>query len=127
MTIAALSARKLRLAALAAVAALLLGTAPAQAQVQPPDFDQPHAHALLLHATTIPNPGPGPIAFATDYVRCVDLAGGNALRSNNHHPTMHTGQAGASLYQAGHLVVPFSCGAEVDAYVAFVRDAFGLD
>jgi hypothetical protein len=107
---------------------LLLGTMPSSADADAhPDFSQPHAHALLLHATTVPNPGPGPIAFPIAYERCVDLAGGNALPANNHHRTLHTGNAGGAVAGAGHLVVPFSCGDGVDGYVALVRDALGLD
>jgi hypothetical protein len=107
---------------------LLLGTMPSSADADAhPDFSQPHAHALLLHATTVPNPGPGPIAYPIAYERCVDLAGGKALPANNHHRSVHTGNAGAALAGAGHLVVPLSCGEAVDAYVALVRDALGLD
>jgi hypothetical protein len=117
-----------RVLVLLAAVLLLLGTMPSSADADAhPDFSQPHAHALLLHATTVPNPGPGPIAYPIAYEGCVDLAGGNALPANNHHRSVHTGNAGAALAGAGHLVVPLSCGEAVDAYVAVVRDALGLD
>ncbi len=116
---------------LAAVIAalLLLAVLPAAADADShPDFSLPHAHALLLHADTVANPGEeGPPSFAIGYVRCVDLAGAEALPMNNHHSTVHTGRAGRALAHAGHLVVPFRCGEEVDAYIAMVREALGLD
>ena len=114
----------------AALTALLMVVAlPATADASShPDFSKPHAHALLLHAETIPNPGfPGPPLFAIGYERCVDLAGGQALPRNNHHATVHTGRAGTALAGAGHLVVPYTCGEQVDGYIAEVRAAFGLD
>ena len=110
-------------------ALLLLAVLPATADASShPDFSKPHAHALLLHAETIPNPGfPGPPLFPIGYERCVDLAGSQALPRNNHHGTVHTGRAGAALAGAGHLVVPYTCGEQVDGYIAEVRAAFGLD
>ena len=122
-----LTTTRLMAAVLAAV--LMIVTLPAIADADShPDFSEPHAHALLLHAETIPNPGvPGPPLFPIGYERCVDLAAGEALPRNSHHGTLHTGRAGQALAQAGHLVVPFTCGEEVDGYVAMVRAALGLD
>jgi hypothetical protein len=87
-------------AALAAAAALAVTmlAAPAMAD-QGPDLSQPHRHALLLHVDL----------ESFSYASCVDLAGGNKLRTNTHHETLHTGRAGAALQRAGHLVVPYTC------------------
>jgi hypothetical protein len=87
-------------AALAAAAALAVTmlAAPAMAD-QGPDLSQPHRHALLLHVDLEP----------FGYASCIDLAGGNELRTNIHHETLHTGRAGAALQRAGHLVVPYTC------------------
>lgn len=117
------------LTAAALAALLIVATLPTPAEASShPDFSKPHAHALLLHAETVPNPGfPGPPLFPIGYERCVDLAGGQALPRNNHHNTVHTGRAGAALAGAGHLVVPYTCGEQVDGYIAQVRAAFGLD
>jgi hypothetical protein len=64
-----------------------------------PDLSQPHQHALLLDVDLEP----------FSYSKCVDLAGARALRTNTHHETVHTGEAGAALQRAGHLVVPYTC------------------
>ena len=83
--------------------------------------------ALLIHAETVANPGvPGPPLFPIGFERCVDLAGRNALPANNHHRSVHTGNAGGALAGAGHLVVPYSCGEGVDGYIAMVRAALLL-
>lgn len=83
---------------LAAIAVTLgVSAAPAAAFT-----DEPHAHAKLLHFQEGPD--------GLSWQKCVDLAGGNALRNNStHHETVHTGRAGEALRSAGHLVVPYSC------------------
>ncbi len=64
--------------------------------------DEPHAHAKLLQFQG------GPDGLSWD--KCVDLAGGQALRNNStHHDTVHTGRAGEALRAAGHNVVPYTC------------------
>jgi hypothetical protein len=92
--------RRRRAAAVLASAALALSAlgTPALADGSP-DLSQPHRHALLLHVEMEP----------FSYGGCVDLAGARALRTNIHHETVHTGQAGTALQRAGHLVVPYTC------------------
>lgn len=92
--------RRRRVAAVLASTALAVGmlTTPALADGHP-DLSKPHQHALLLDVDLEP----------FSYGRCVDLAGGRALRTNTHHETVHQGKAGAALQRAGHLVVPYSC------------------
>lgn len=74
-------------------------------------WENEHPHALLLHATFIENTLPfGPPVVAVDWERCVDLAGGKALRKSNHHTGIHQGAAGSALRSnAGHSVVPYTC------------------
>jgi hypothetical protein len=96
------------LATLLALSALV---APAAADEHPPGspFDHPHTHALLVGAdvTWVAEPEPGqPPYIINDYRRCVDLAGGKALRTNVHHEKIHVGRAGQALAGAGHLVIP---------------------
>jgi hypothetical protein len=87
-------------------AAILASTALAVGMLTTPGFaDMPHEHALLLHVELEP----------FSYGKCVDLAGGRALRTNTHHETLHTGRAGAALHRAGHLVVPYTCAQLKDA------------
>jgi hypothetical protein len=67
----------------------------------------PHPHAMLLHAEW---EGSGPGTVVHSFERCVDLAGGQALRKTHpHHESVHTGRASAALANAGHLVVPLTC------------------
>jgi hypothetical protein len=81
------------LAALVAGSALML-TAPAFAQGHPQPFK--HGHIMLI--------GADPVEMT--YRKCVDLAGGNALRLNAHHAHIHTGRAGQALEKAGNFVIP---------------------
>lgn len=92
------------LATLLALSALV---APAAADEHPPGspFDHPHTHALLIGADVTWTGGSPPYTI-NDYRRCVDLAGGKALRTNVHHERLHFGRAGQALAGAGHLVVP---------------------
>jgi hypothetical protein len=97
-----------RVIATAAGAALTVGLAAGPAAAEgTPDLSQPHQHALLLDVNL----------EVFSYSKCVDLAGGKALRNNNHHETVHTGAAGAALQRAGHLVVPYTC-ADLEALLA---------
>lgn len=62
----------------------------------------PHPHALVLHVAF----GPAGVTYA----QCVDLAGGRALPTSNHHQGIHTGTAGTALSErAGHVVAPYDC------------------
>jgi hypothetical protein len=92
--------RRRRAAALLASTVLAMAAlaTPASADGSP-DLSQPHRHALLLHVEWEP----------FSYGACVDLAGARALRTNTHHETVHTGNAGAAQQRAGHLVVPYTC------------------
>jgi hypothetical protein len=97
-----------RVIATAAGAALTVGLAAGPAAADgPPDLSQPHQHALLLDVDL----------EEFSYAKCVDLAGGETLRTNTHHETVHTGSAGAALQRAGHLVVPYTC-ADLEAALA---------
>lgn len=97
-----------RVIATAAGAALTVGLVAGPAAADgPPDLSQPHQHALLLDVNL----------EEFSYAKCVDLAGGKALRTNTHHETVHTGSAGAALQRAGHLVVPYTC-ADLEAALA---------
>jgi hypothetical protein len=83
--------------ALAAVLLLVLQAFPAATQEELPR----HKHMLVL-GLELDDEGE-PVGFR----RCVDLAAGRALPLNAHHAHVHTGKAGAALFEkAGHAVVP---------------------
>jgi hypothetical protein len=97
------------LAALLLAMGMLAGPAMAEGHGGSP-FDEPHPHVLLIGADVevVADPPPGsPPYVVHDYDRCVDLAGGKALRQNNFHHNIHFGRAGQALRGAGHIVVPF--------------------
>jgi hypothetical protein len=101
--------------------ALGLVAAPAMADEHGSPFDTPHPHALLLHADVLdqPDPNTGAPYTVLGYGKCVDLAGGKALRQNNFHTNIHFGQAGQALRGAGHLIVPFFDCATLDGYFGY--------
>lgn len=70
-------------------------------------LDDPHPHVLLLRADVSPSPGMPPY-IVTGYDKCVDLAGGEALKHNRFHTNVHFGRSGQALRGAGHIVVPFA-------------------
>lgn len=95
---------------LSVLAMLLVLVVPAAADQHTP-LDHPHTHALLIGADlTWPEPPPedAPPYVIHGFDRCVDLAGGKALKHNRFHQNIHFGRAGAALVEAGHLVVPLS-------------------
>ena len=73
-------------------------------------LDNPHPHVVLLGAdVSEATPGPGmPPYLVTGYDKCVDLAGGDALKHNRFHSNVHFGRSGQALRAAGHIVVPFA-------------------
>jgi hypothetical protein len=71
--------------------------APAQAHER--EAPPLHGHVLVLGVQW---ENGEPVGFR----KCVDLAGGNWLKKNNHHYTVHTGRAGEALFNAGHIVAP---------------------
>jgi hypothetical protein len=108
------------LAALLLTLGMLAGPAAADHH-GPPDFDTPHPHVLLLHADVLDEPDPmtGAPYTLLGYGKCVDLAGGKALRQNNFHTNVHFGRAGQALRGAGHLVVPFFDCATLDGLFGY--------
>lgn len=104
------------LAVLLLMLGLTVGPAAADMHTGPPDFDTPHRHALLVGADVLDEPDPmtGAPYTILDYRRCVDLAGGQALRKNHFHTNIHFGPAGQALRGAGHIVVPFFDCATID-------------
>lgn len=99
---------------LAAVIALALSLMAGPAAASP--LDDSHPHVLLLGADItwkVPAPGMPPYII-NDYRRCVDLAGGQALKHNRFHDNIHFGRANRALVGAGHIVVPFANCATLD-------------
>jgi hypothetical protein len=70
-------------------------------------LDHPHTHALLIGAD-VDWVGGSPPYVINGFDRCVELAGGKALKHNRFHQNIHFGRAGEALGEAGHLVVPLS-------------------
>ncbi len=106
--------------ALVSAIGLLMMLGAGAAVAHPHDWDDvtymdPHPHALLIGADfTVnlpPEEGEPPI-LVHGYERCVDLAAGQTLPTAAQHNLVHQGQPGqhALLSNAGHLVVPYSCG-----------------
>jgi hypothetical protein len=104
------------LAAMLLALGMMAGPAAADEHGNGSPFDTPHPHVLLLHADVldVPDPNTGAPYTVLDYGKCVDLAGGKALRKNNFHTNIHFGRAGQALRGAGHLVVPFFDCATID-------------
>ena len=109
------------LAALLLALGMMAGPAVADHHGGPPDFDTPHSHVLLLHADVLDETDPltGAPYTLLGYGKCVDLAGGKALRQNNFHTNIHFGRAGQALRGAGHLVVPFFDCAMLDGFFGY--------
>lgn len=103
------------LATLVLVVGMMAGPAMADGHGGSP-FDEPHRHVLLVGADVVDEPDQmtGAPYTIRDYDRCVDLAGGKALRKNHFHTNIHFGRAGQALRGAGHIVVPFFDCAMID-------------
>jgi hypothetical protein len=98
---------------------LLALSVPATAEEHPPSLDHPHSHALLIGVDIEwiePTPGAPPYVIH-GFDKCVELAGGKALKHNRFHENIHFGRAGQALGGAGHLVVP----------VGFFAQIFGFE
>ena len=98
-----------RFAALTGMAALLMALGLAFA-----DTSEPHRHVLLQGVEVVIVDGEYQLV---GFRKCVDLAGGRALRNNAHHDNAHTGTAGEKLFtRAGHAVIPFASCAALEAF-----------
>jgi hypothetical protein len=94
-------------ALLSALGMLVVLAVPAAADHHTP-LDHPHTHALLIGADVEWVDALPPYVIH-GFDRCVELAGGKALKHNRFHENIHFGRAGQALAtQAGHLVVPLS-------------------
>jgi hypothetical protein len=95
------------LALLSALGMLVVLAIPAAADHHTP-LDHPHTHALLIGAD-IEWVDATPPYVIHGFDRCVELAGGKALKHNRFHQNIHFGRAGEALAtRAGHLIVPLS-------------------
>jgi hypothetical protein len=119
---------KRTLALLSALGMLVVLAIPAAADQHSP-LDHPHTHALLIGADiewVTPGPNAPPYVIH-GFDRCVELAGGKALKHNRFHENIHFGHAGEALAtRAGHLVVPLSVfGLESCGQLAAIIEATG--
>lgn len=111
-----------RFAALTGMVALLMGFGLVLAEDHgggPPV----HGHFLLLGLEGAVFDENGRLSDFDDFRKCVDLAGGRALRNNAHHNNIHTGNGGAALLRAGHVVIP--TGPLTPLSCAALNEAFG--
>lgn len=91
---------------LAAATALAVGAMAGTASAhEVPDLSEPHPHALVL-GVEVEMTEEGPVL---SFRKCVDLAAGRTLRTNNHHENLHKPGEFHGTKQAGHVVAPYTC------------------
>ena len=100
-----------RACAIAAVTAatLAVGGATASAGGHGDHGVPEHGHIKLLHVQIdfgFDEDGTLVQADLTGYARCIDHPAGRGNSWSAHHDSIHTGNAGEALFNAGHLVLP---------------------